>query len=185
MLHTTLRRAPIALAVLALLAGVTAWSLSAAPAGASATFSPSLTPLTGTATKVSADGAASLTLAQATAKRATRVEVARKRGTHRTATIAGYSGSQTSDSANSGDEAARAKALLAAAIRKHPVLEGSSVSFGNARGYQAIAYYTSGRIVISRSHKASLSRIINHEIWHIIDYRDNGKIDWGEHVPPR
>ena len=59
------------------------------------------------------------------------------------------------------------------------------MSFGNARGYQAIAYYTSGRIVISRSHKASLSRIINHEIWHIIDYRDNGKIDWGEHVPPR
>jgi hypothetical protein len=24
-----------------------------------------------------------------------------------------------------------------------------------------------------------------HEIWHIIDWRDNGRIDWGENVPPR
>ena len=88
-------------------------------------------------------------------------------------------------SASTGSETARAKALLAAQIRKHPILAGTTVKFGNARGYQAIAYYASGRIVISRNHRASLSRIINHEIWHIIDYRDNGKIDWGEHVPPR
>ena len=23
-----------------------------------------------------------------------------------------------------------------------------------------------------------------HEIWHTIDWRDNGVIDWGENVPP-
>ena len=52
------------------------------------------------------------------------------------------------------------------------------------QGRQAIAYYKSGRIVISPSHTASLSRILNHEVWHIIDYRDNGVIDWGENIPP-
>jgi predicted SprT family Zn-dependent metalloprotease len=65
------------------------------------------------------------------------------------------------------------------------VLAGATVSFGDARGYQAICYYKSGRIVISPSHTASLERIIGHEIWHIIDWRDNGRIDWGENVPPK
>jgi hypothetical protein len=90
----------------------------------------------------------------------------------------------TSTSSGSG-ELARARDLLAAAIRRHPILKGSTVEFGDARGYQAICYYKSGRIVVSRSHTASLDRIINHEIWHIIDWRDNGRIDWGESVPPK
>jgi len=58
------------------------------------------------------------------------------------------------------------------------------VTMGNASGYQAVAYYTSGRIVISPKHTASLQRILSHEIWHIIDWRDNGRIDWRESVPP-
>lgn len=88
-------------------------------------------------------------------------------------------------SASYTDELSEARSLLAAQIRKHPILAGATVSFGDARGYQAVSYYKSGRIVISKSHTASLSRIINHEIWHIIDWRDNGVIDWGENVPPR
>ena len=64
-------------------------------------------------------------------------------------------------------------------------LSGTTVTFGDAKGSQAIAYYKSGRIVISPTHTASLSRILNHEVWHIIDYRDNGVIDWGENVPPK
>jgi hypothetical protein len=183
MMQDTIRRAPIALAILALLAGVTAWSLSAAPAGASATFSPSLTPLSGVPAKISADKAAPFTLAQTSSKRATKIKPVNRRAERMTR--AGAAPSSARSSSSGGGELARAKALLAAQIRKHPILKGTTVTFGNARGYQAIAYYASGRIVISRSHKASLSRIINHEIWHVIDYRDNGKIDWGERVPPR
>ncbi len=78
----------------------------------------------------------------------------------------------------------RAQVILAGLIAKYPILRGTTVTFGDTRGYQAIAYYQSGRIIISRTHTASLERILNHEIWHIIDYRDNGTINWGENVPP-
>jgi len=84
-----------------------------------------------------------------------------------------------------GSELSQARSILAGLIAKHPILRGTTVSFGDARGYQAIALYTSGRIIISPSHSASLTRILNHEVWHIIDWRDNGRIDWGESVPPR
>ncbi len=85
----------------------------------------------------------------------------------------------------SSNKLSKARAILAGLIKKHPILKGSTVSFGDAKGYQAICYYRSGRIVISNTHKASLERILNHEAWHIIDWRDNGRIDWGENVPPR
>lgn len=84
-----------------------------------------------------------------------------------------------------GDQLSEARRILAGLIARHPTLKGATVTFGDARGYQAIALYTSGRIIISASHTASLSRILNHEVWHIIDWRDNGSIDWGENVPPR
>ncbi|MCE5204118.1 MAG: hypothetical protein ABFC80_08210 [Coriobacteriales bacterium] len=83
-----------------------------------------------------------------------------------------------------GDELSQAQAILRGLIAKYPILAGSTVSIGDAKGYQAICYYRSGRIVISSTHTASLSRILNHEVWHIIDWRDNGVIDWGENVPP-
>jgi hypothetical protein len=84
-----------------------------------------------------------------------------------------------------GDETAQAQAILASLQARYPrYLEGVTVSFGNASGYQAVAYYTSGRIVISPKHRASLDRILKHEVWHIIDWRDNGRIDWREKVPP-
>jgi hypothetical protein len=82
-------------------------------------------------------------------------------------------------------ELAQAQSILAGLVAQHPILKGTTVEFGDARGYQAIAYYQSGRIVISPTHTASLNTILNHEIWHIIDWRDNGRIDWGENVPPR
>ena len=83
-----------------------------------------------------------------------------------------------------GDELSRAKAILASMISSHPILAGSSVSFGDTPGsYQAVCYYKSGRILISPTHTASLDKIIRHEAWHIIDWRDNGVIDWGESVP--
>lgn len=90
-------------------------------------------------------------------------------------------GSGSTGSSSAGDP----QAILARYIARYPILAGTTVSYGDAKGHQAIAYYTSGRIVISTSHTASLDRIIGHEIWHIIDWRDNGVIDWGENVPPR
>jgi len=86
---------------------------------------------------------------------------------------------------SSGSELAQARSILAGLVAAHPILAGATVTFGDARGYQAIALYQSGRIIISPTHTASLSRILNHEVWHIIDWRDNGRIDWGENVPPR
>ncbi|MDP2181339.1 MAG: hypothetical protein Q8K99_02055 [Actinomycetota bacterium] len=84
------------------------------------------------------------------------------------------------------DDLSEARAILAGLISQHPVLAGVTVSIGTTPdGHQAVAYYKSGRIVISPTHTASLSRILKHEIWHIIDWRDNGRIDWGENVPPR
>jgi hypothetical protein len=84
-----------------------------------------------------------------------------------------------------GSESAQAQAILASLKARYPrYLAGVTVTFGNASGYQAVAYYTSGRIVISPTHRASLDRILGHEVWHIIDWRDNGRIDWREKVPP-
>lgn len=78
-----------------------------------------------------------------------------------------------------------AQSVLASLKGKYRYLDGVSVTVGKTPGgYQAVSYYTKGRIVISTSHKASIERIMKHEIWHIIDWRDNGKIDWRESVPP-
>ena len=90
-----------------------------------------------------------------------------------------------STTAAPADETAQARSILAGYIGQYPILAGTTVTFGDAQGHQAICYYKSGRIVISPSHTSSLSRIIGHEIWHVIDWRDNGVIDWGENVPPR
>jgi hypothetical protein len=83
------------------------------------------------------------------------------------------------------DESALAQALLDGLKAQYPRYLGSAtVAIGDAMGYQAVSYYTTGRIVISPTHTATLSRIMDHEIWHIIDWRDNGVIDWGEAIPP-
>ena len=83
-----------------------------------------------------------------------------------------------------GSELAKAKAILASMIARYPILAGTTLSFGKTPGgYQAVTYYKSGRILISPTHTASLDRIVRHEAWHVIDWRDNGRIDWGENVP--
>jgi hypothetical protein len=68
---------------------------------------------------------------------------------------------------------------------KYRNLDGVTVVLGaTPRGEQAVAYYTEGRIVISRSHSVGIEKILAHEIWHVIDWRDNGRIDWHENLPP-
>jgi hypothetical protein len=63
-------------------------------------------------------------------------------------------------------------------------LNAATVQYGTANGYQAICYYTASRIVVNPKHTDTLARILNHEVWHIIDWKDNGRIDWGENIPP-
>jgi hypothetical protein len=111
----------------------------------------------------------------------TRTSTRKSTSTGSTAT----SGATSAPAAASGDELAEAQSILAGLIAAHPILAGTTVSIGDAKGYQAISYYKSGRIVISATHTASLSRILNHEVWHVIDWRDNGVIDWGENIPPK
>jgi hypothetical protein len=77
--------------------------------------------------------------------------------------------------AASANEEGEAWAILGDLIAQYPILEGASISFGDAQGYEAIAYYKSGHIVISPAHTYSLSELIYHEAMHIINYRESGK----------
>jgi hypothetical protein len=124
------------------------------------------------------------------ARTATKIEAPAPAATSaaRTSSTRTSSASTTSSSARSTasapvDETATARSILARYISKYPILAGSTVTFGDAKGYQAICYYQSGRIVISPTHTSSLERIIAHEVGHILDWRDNGVIDWGENIP--
>lgn len=90
------------------------------------------------------------------------------------------------ESANIAEEIRHAEDVLAKLARERGNLDGVTVSIGQTpRGEQAVAYYTQGRIVISDAHQLSVDAILAHETWHIIDWRDNGRIDWGENLPPR
>lgn len=51
-------------------------------------------------------------------------------------------------------------------------------------GAQAVAYYSRGSIVISPDHDEPVEVLLAHELWHIVDWRDDGQLDWGENVPP-
>jgi putative cell wall-binding protein len=77
----------------------------------------------------------------------------------------------------------RLQALVNISIDRCPILAGTTAVYGDAKGYQAITYYTSGRIIVSPTHTATLERIIGHEVLHVYDWRDNGRIDWGESFP--
>ena len=75
--------------------------------------------------------------------------------------------------------------LLAEQAKTYRYLGGVTIHEGpTPQGEQAVSYYTDGEIVISPDHTATLEDIVAHEIWHVIDWRDNGRIDWGEQLPP-
>jgi len=88
--------------------------------------------------------------------------------------------------ADQGADEARAQEILAQLAETYPSLEGVSVRIGDTpKDEEAVAYYTAGEIVIDRDHTVGIDRILAHEIWHVIDWRDNGRLDWGENLPPR
>jgi hypothetical protein len=102
--------------------------------------------------------------------------------TKSTSTVKKTSG--TAKTASTSDDLATAKSVLASLQAKYRYLDGVTVRIDDTpKNYQAVAYMGRGIIVINPNHTASISTILKHEIWHIIDYRDNGTIDWGENVP--
>jgi len=93
----------------------------------------------------------------------------------------------TSDAAKSDalSDAASAKQVFESLSTKYRLLDNVTVTIGDTpNGEQAVAYYTDGQIVISRDHTVGIDIILAHEVWHIIDWRDNGRLDWGEELPP-
>jgi hypothetical protein len=82
-------------------------------------------------------------------------------------------------------EEARAQELIGRLSKAYRHLDGVTVRFAKTpKGEEAVAYYTDGEIVINTEHTVSIDEILAHEVWHIIDYRDNGQLDWGENLPP-
>lgn len=156
-------------------------SVGVSTAGAAGSYRPALNPaLTPVAKFESSDVSAAFTTAAA-AKRITPIAAPVTQAQTTRVMTRRPASSVSAPAASNQQEAQR---ILDRLIATYPILRGTTVTFGDAKGHQAIAYYTSGRIVISATHTASLQRIIEHEIWHIIDWRDNGKINWGESVPP-
>ena len=87
--------------------------------------------------------------------------------------------------ANPTAEAKKATEILDGLKSKYRGLEGVTVRMGSTPNHeQAVAYYTQSEIVISPEHSATLEEILAHEVWHVIDWRDNGRLDWGENLPP-
>jgi hypothetical protein len=124
--------------------------------------------------------AARLVAARAAARKAAAKKAAAKRAAAKKAAT------KKAAKPSSASELKTAQGILASLQAKYKYLDGVTVSIGTTPGgYQAVNYYTAGRILISSKHTVSLSRILNHEIWHTIDWRDNGKIDWGESVAPK
>jgi hypothetical protein len=82
-------------------------------------------------------------------------------------------------------ERERAEAIFERYQATYRHLDGVTILVGDApKDHQAVAYYTDGQILIDADHTVGLPDILSHEIWHIIDWRDNGRLDWGEKVPP-
>jgi hypothetical protein len=81
--------------------------------------------------------------------------------------------------------ARRSREVMSGLIGKYFHLDDVRVTFGTTpKGHEAVAYYTDGEIVVSSTHSVDVETILAHEIWHIIDWRDNGRLDWGEDLPP-
>ncbi|HET6352353.1 MAG TPA: hypothetical protein VFG89_09530 [Coriobacteriia bacterium] len=82
-------------------------------------------------------------------------------------------------------EVERARSIVSQLAKTYRYLDGVTVEFGvTPEGREAVAYYTEGQILVSSTHKVELDKILAHEIWHVIDWRDNGRLDWGEDLPP-
>lgn len=86
---------------------------------------------------------------------------------------------------DTAEDAPLATDVLANLSATYRYLDDVSIVFGaTPNDAEAVAYYTEGQIVINPAHEVGIERILEHEVWHLIDWRDNGRIDWGESLPP-
>ena len=86
---------------------------------------------------------------------------------------------------NATDDQRLAEETLKTLQARYQYLDDVTVSMGTTpNDEQAVAYYTEGEIVISSDHVTGIETILAHEVWHVIDWRDNGRLDWGEDLPP-
>jgi hypothetical protein len=154
-------------------------------AGAAGSYSPQLNPaLTPVVKFAPSEMNAAFTTASTSKRTASIAPATSQVTTKRVMTSRPPTPTKTASAPTTSSKQDQAQSILNRFIANYPVLKGTTVTFGDAKGYQAIAYYTSGRIIISPTHTASLEKIIEHECWHIIDYRSHGKIVWGENIPP-
>jgi|GEM_PF-3227624 len=85
----------------------------------------------------------------------------------------------------SADDARLANEVLDRLRLKYRYLDGVTVRMApTPKGEEAVAYYTLDQIIISPTHSVTIEKILAHEVWHIIDWHDNGRFDWGENLPP-
>lgn len=79
-------------------------------------------------------------------------------------------------------EQKRAEQILASYIAKYPILKGVKIYVRDCpNNWQGCAYYTKGIILVDPDHTASLEAIIAHEVKHIIDWREDHKIDYNDY----
>ena len=72
--------------------------------------------------------------------------------------------------------------ILAYQIVRNPILQGAKVYIQDCpNNWQGCAFYESGTIWIDPDHSASLEKIIIHECNHIIDWRQDGDIDYNDY----
>ncbi len=75
-----------------------------------------------------------------------------------------------------------AQQILAYQIVRNPILQGAKVYIQDCpNNWQGCAFYESGIIWIDPNHEASLEKIILHECNHIIDWRQDGDIDYNDY----
>jgi len=80
----------------------------------------------------------------------------------------------------------RAQVVLKGLAETYKDLDNVTVSMGaTPKGEEAVSYYTVDQILIDKDHTVSIEKILAHEVWHIIDWHDNGRLDWGEDLPPK
>lgn len=78
-------------------------------------------------------------------------------------------------------ELGRAQQILDFQILKNPILQGTKIYIQNCpNNWQGCAFYELGVIWIDPDHKQPLKEIVVHECNHIIDWRQDGDIDYND-----
>lgn len=119
---------------------------------------------------------------QAAAQAAAEQEASRSSGasTKRVASggSGGTGGGSPAPSSGGYSEQEQANAILAGIIAQYPILAGTVVYIQQTpNGWEGAAYYKSGVILVNPNHTYPLYDIIYHEAMHVLDWREDGKID--------